>query len=421
MRKVLLFGLAATLLVAAPALAQEGPGKFFEEGKALFAQEKYEAAFKAFDVVTREWPDDAEFTPRAMVMGGECLLRMGHLEDAVHRLEKARERCREMPDLAEHAEKLLQKARAMREERRAGEGKGAGEPKPRDPREDPRPREGPRPKEKIAHRMEQLERELAEKGVPPEEAERILREERARMELELRPPANPEEMMARLLAELERKLREKGLTGEELEHALAAEKARMKEKAPPPGNPEEKLRRMVELWREQGVAQEEIDARIHRFQEEQRMFERARAEFEEARRRMEEEGVPPEEVKRRLGEMERKRKEESERGWREGREGDLEQARRQFLQLAERLGIPPAEAERFLAEQARRRPAWVEGERRPEGRSPRAGGDQEGPRPEGRPGTPDGERGGDRLRQLEERLERLEQAVRELLERLDRR
>ncbi|MCU0725433.1 MAG: hypothetical protein MUE73_06550 [Planctomycetes bacterium] len=419
MRKVWLFGLAAVVFATAPALAEEGPGTFFEKGKALLGEGRFEEAFKAFDVVTREWPDNAEFTPRAMVLSGECLLRLGRVEDAIHRLEKARERCREMPDLAEHAEKLIHKARAMLEERRGGEGKVP--PASRDPRESKTPPENPGPAEKIERRLEQLARELKEKGVPIEEAERVLAEERARLMRELRPPAGPDEKMARHLAEMERKLREKGLSGEELERALAEEKARMREKMPPPGNPEEKLERMVKLWREQGVPEEEIEARVRRMKDEHDRLARARAEFEEARRRMEAEGVPPEEAKRRLAEMERRMKEEAERGWREGREGELDQARREFLKLAERLGIPPAEAERLLAEHARRRPEWPEGGRRPEGRPPMAGGDEGGPRPEGRPPMPGGERGEDRMRMLEERLEHLEQAVRELLERLDRR
>ncbi len=364
----------AAALAAAPVLAEEGPGpdKFVQKAEALFAEGRYEEAFKVYELIGREWPDERGLAAKAYVRSAECLARMGRLEDAVHRCEEALGRYQDMPDLCGHVKEVLG---GLREKMR-----GREETRPEGPRPEARPPEGPRPE-----------------GRPAEG------------------PPVPEEKVARHMQEVERNLREQGYAGEELERMLRKAKERFLAEArpsqggpPPGGDPREKLRRMEQMWRESGVPEEEIRARLANLEREMVQKEKFRRGLEEERRRLEEEGVPPEEIKRRLSEMERRMVEETERGWREGREGDLENARREFIRLAERLGIPGKDAERFLMEHAPRQPFPPAGggEGRREGLPPREG--------------PPGGEGGDRLRALEERLERLERRIAELLERQGR-
>ncbi|MHC4859767.1 MAG: tetratricopeptide repeat protein [Planctomycetota bacterium] len=210
------------------------------------------------------------------------------------------------------------------------------------------------------------------------------------------------------LDEIERKLKEKGLRGEELRRAFEEEKRRLNAEKDAHGR-ERDVDRLVELWKEQGVPEEEIHARLRRVKEEHARQQAIRQELKRFAEQLREEGLPEEEVRRRLADHHRELMEGEEGRWRERHGDEMEDARRQFIHLAERLGIPPEAAERFLEEHAGRRHFY----------EPRdASGDPDRRR------APREDRGIEvRVRELEEKIaalhEKLAPFLRELEERLE--
>jgi len=122
---------------------------------------------------------------------------------------------------------------------------------------------------------------------------------------------------------------------------LAAEEAKTLE------NTFEKMRR---IWKEQGVAEEEIEKRIAKMRQDHEAARDRMRQAEEERMRLAAAGMDEEEFRRSLEEMERKRREMDELEWRKRHDRGMDEARKEFLRLAERLGIPPEKAERFLEE-----------------------------------------------------------------------
>jgi len=251
----------AVLVLAPVVLAQEDAvrdepvakeiEKQFTKARIAEKEGQLERAIEQYETVIREWPDDREWTPKAYAQMVFCLVRLGRHDAATRLVRAGFERFEDLAVYEQWAKKALK------------------------------------------------EIEVA----------------RARDEEEL--------------------------------HAKKAEDEEMH------------LRRQIEelerAWKEQGLGREEIEARIDKVRMAQVMTKRIRQQYAEEAARMRKLGYESREIRRRVAELEREKREIEEIRWRKDHDRGMDEARREFLHLAERLGIPPDKAERFLEEHRRAR------------------------------------------------------------------